>query len=1445
MTRRAPTLSLPPEVHSEGGLLSADFLQRLGAGDKSITSIGAEAYHLAGRDTLADAMTRAWNELRGHWQSFAARREQDPTAVGRTKDILTHWLCPLFQVLGFGRLAPVPAPLVAGDSTYPISHLWQRVPLHLVAWDQSLDSPQPRMTPRRSPHGLMQDFLNKSDQHLWGVITNGRLLRLMRDHRSLTRQAYVELDLEQMFAGEQFHAFRFLWLLLHESRFSSEHGDTPEQFRLESWFKEAKDEGVRALDKLRDGVTEAIELLGRGFLSAPSNHELRSQLADHQLAGQDFYRELLRLAYRLIFLFVAEDRDALLVPGDDAARKRYERFYSSQHLRRRALESSGRGDAHEDLWQRLRLIMEHLDEGYEPLALPGLGSFLWSKTAAPHVMSAALANQDLLVAVRALASTRDAKGLRHAVSWRLIGADELGGIYESLLELHPRIGDAGNTFELVTAAGHERKTTGSYYTPSALVECLLDSALEPVMAEAIKGKSPEEAESAILSLTVVDPAVGSGHFIRAAGRRLAKKLAQVRSGNDEPDPPSMRRALRDVVGKCLFGVDLNPMAAELCKVALWLEALEPGRPLNFLDSHIQVGNALLGATPELVAKGIPDAAWEPLTGDDKAVSKALKKRNKLGAAGQLDLGVGASLTPTMVDVRLVERARLVETMRQHTRAELGRVEGEWAAYLVSEELRAKTLLADVWCAAFVWPKQTGEANDAAPVDGLFRRFANEPFRFPEPTRKIARSIAEQYGFFHWHLRFPTVMASGGFDVVLGNPPWDTLSPDSKEFFSVFDQSIRAKSKPDQEKIISSLLRDPAVASGWQATCRTIEATADFLKACGRFSLFAPGNLGKGDFNLYRVFVELAIRLTRIGGAIGQIVPDGLYSGANSSAIRQELFESFRIELLLGFENAKQAWFANIDSRAKFVLFSASKGSQTESFRAAFCIRSTSELAAALAGTAMTLSVEMVRRFSPDALAIMEFRNQRDIDIATKMYARFEPLGKRLAGLGHRAFLRELESGHDQEALTEDPDALPHYEGRMVGQYDYRAKGYRSGRARSAVWEDLPFGSASKAVQPQWYVHLDHVPEQAQKRVGKYRVGFCDVGSPTNERTLVASMLPRNCVAGAKVPTIIVESDTPNEDLILWLAAANSFAMDFLVRMKVSLTLAITILDSLPFPRLAASDPAARRIIRAALKLQCTGAEMNGLWDAMASTEIVPSRSEQSVPGTSDISERLSLIALIESEIARLYGFDRDEVEYILDTFPIVRRNDENLYGAYRTKELVLEHFSTRIDAKPTVETSTIPQDAWARPQSDPALQTGALLAATLKTLEGHVSARLVRLRFILAMEPRLLHTYLGAQERDEWIRLVGAEAVPVEASQLQQMRDPAWGKAVSLLKSMGALTEDLDRRTWAAGPALAQFETEGWPDGRAAFVAKHVTIASLNHVLPEKAIQEWIDALAA
>ena len=338
-----------------------------------------------------------------------------------------------------------------------------------------------------------------------------------------------------------------------------------------------------------------------------------------------------------------------------------------------------------------------------------------------------------------------------------------------------------------------------------------------------------------------------------------------------------------------------------------------------------------------------------------------------------------------------------------------------------------------------------------------------------PLFGAAADAAETARALHWPLEFPDVMARGGFDLVLGNPPWDTMSPDYKEFFSTYDSNVRHLSPAEQKVAYEELLLDPKIAERWELHCAALYAAVHFIKSSGRYKLFAEGNLGKGDFNVYRMFVETALAATRDGRVAAQFVPEGLYNGANATAIRKELFTKFRLERLAGFENTRGIWFPAVDTRMKFCLYVAWKGGQTERFPAAFRVNTADKLQDLMAGRTLSIPVAIVEEFSPDAMAVMEFAAQSEIDVCAKMYGLYPKFGTEIEGVPHRHYMREVDMGTDRGLFSEGDDGLPVFEGRMIDAYDYRAKGYVSGRGRSAVWDDLPFGSTTKRIQPQWRI----------------------------------------------------------------------------------------------------------------------------------------------------------------------------------------------------------------------------------------------------------------------------------------------------------------------------------------------------------------------------------------
>jgi len=1271
-------------IRTEGGLLPAEFLQRVAQGDKGIDGLTPEAYHLAGNLKLNEAINRSWNVLLGAWEKFKTESEKVAPLDTGTSVTREAWLLPLFQELGYGRLQTSKAVEIE-EKSYPVSHAWTHLPIHLVGLNVELDRRSAGVAgaARMSPHGLVQEFLNRSEDCLWAMLSNGHRLRILRDNVSLTRQAYVEFDLYAMMEGEVYSDFVVFWLVCHQSRIEAER---PENCLLERWMQVAAKLGTRALEHLRDGVERAIETLGAGFVGHSDNRDLKDKLRSGELNKQDLYRQVLRTVYRIIFLFVAEDRELLYPPdADPEAKRRYQRYYSTRRLRELAERKAG--TKHGDLWQMLVLVFRALgdDTGCPELALPCLGSFLWSQSATADLNDNSITNRDLLDAIRHLAVTEDGN-VRRVVDYRNLGSEELGSIYESLLEMHPDVNVDAGTFDLNVAAGNERKTTGSYYTHSSLVNCLLDSALEPVITDRLKESTKSGArhdelrraqEKALLGVSVCDPACGSGHFLIAAAHRIAKRLAAIRTGDEEPAPSDVQHALRDVAGHCLYGVDANSMAVELCKVSLWMEALEPGKPLSFLDHRIRLGNSLIGTEPELVANGLPDDAFAAVEGDDRKACTALRKRNK----GEREGIGGLFVREDRFNAEALKQAAVVldelpdETPKDIARKEQAFHEGE-RAYDYQTQLQ----LFDTWCAAFFIPK-IFEPNSTTPVGITQRHIADlsQGRGLPAALARSVRDLSARHCFFHWPLAFPEVFAKGGFDLIIGNPPWDTLSPDQREFFGQYHDGMRSLSPSEQKPVIAGLLEDGAIAEAWTDHCRDLYTAVHFMKNSGRYKLFAPGNLGKGDFNVYRMFVELALRNTKAGGCAAQIVPAGFYGGANASAIRMHVFENTSLVLLVGCENKGQSFFPGVHPQTWFALYVTRVGGNTDQFNLAFGVTSPEEVHEAVRN-AMPLSGALIRSMSPETFTIPDFRDQSDLLIIKKMISSCPAFGEESAGQPYRHYQREIDMGNDRGLFTTDPAGLPVYEGRMISHFDHRAKTYESGHGNSAVWVQREFGDPEKAIVPQWRVLRGDIPAKLGGRVDRYRIGFGDIANPRNERSFIASLVPPAVVCGHTVPTILVGEDL--EWVYLpWLAVACSFTMDAFARRKLSSPhMTYSIMDSLPFPRPDLDDEFVQAVAPIVLSLVCTAPEMAAYFNAMARLGFCQAVPENTVPPSAllDPKARAFARAELDAIVARdVFGLTHDEISGILDTFPVLAKRDQKAYGEFRAKRLILDAYEKK------------------------------------------------------------------------------------------------------------------------------------------------------------------------
>lgn len=1313
-----------------GGVVPPSLLGRIQSGEvNDPKSLDPASYHLIGTETVRDAASRSWGYLRTAWQSWReldAKRRPDGTGPG-IGDARQKWLLVLLQEMGYGRVPPLTGGLRVAETTYPISHLWGSVPIHLLGPGVELDkrTSGAEGAAKRAPQAMVQEFLNRDGEYLWAILSNGLKLRLLRDSTALAGSAYIEFDLETIFDSDIYPEFQLLWQLCHQSRLDKRGGAeaSPADCWLESWRAESVDAGARALDKLGDGVEKALDYLGTGFLRHPANGWLVDALHTGELSPRDFHKALLRTAYRLLFCFVVEDRNALLRPdAPTVSRERYAKYFSTQRLRR--LSRSRDGGPHPDLWRTQKLVLSALGgDGLEEVGLPALGGLFDPDSRArtlhhqPHedlLLGAELANQDFLKAVRRLGWVVGKGDRLQPVDYRHLGAEELGSVYESLLELIPRVDTETRSFELVRLAGNERKVTGSYYTPPSLVSALLDTALDPLLDDAVNGgKDAGDKERRLLALTVCDPASGSGGFLVAAARRIARRLAEVRAGEDEPSPDKIQEALHDVVERCIYGVDMNDLAAELAKVSLWLEAMQPGKPLGFLDARIKIGNSLLGTTPALLAGGVPDEAFGVLEGDDKKYAAEVKKRNRLensrkadklfGSLGQETFSFGS--TTTGVAELIGKRKQLVKPVS--TAAEARSRARAYAAFDHSDEMEQKRLHADAWSAAFVWPLIAEAAEP--PTSSIVRQLgdAGESAGYADTVATVKR-LTNEYRFFHWQLEFPEVFGDpasgdagaegwpGGFSCVLGNPPWERVKLQEQEFFAARHEAIaKAPNAAARTRLIKKLVdEDPILHGEFLKAKRNAEGQSVSMRTSGRYPLN-----GRGDVNTYAVFAELFRSLTGPRGRSGIIVPTGIATDATTQYFFKDLVETSTIAALYDFEN-RAPLFQDVDSRFKFCLLTmAGRLAKEETASFAFFLRDPADISV----SSFALTPDEIKLINPNTGTLPVFRTRRDAEITLGIYHCIPVLIDESDSVKGNpwqvSFMRMFDMANDshlfytREQLENDglrltgnifesqsaahKRMLPLYESKMIHQFDHRWASYDGGQVRDMSPQEKVDPSA--VALPRYWLKEGEVSQRLQGRWNRrWLMGWRDITNTTNMRTIVSSVFP---YSAAPDGNLLMLPAGGAEMAQLLAAGFSSFACDFVARQKLGGThLKYFTMKQLPVlpPRIfeqvswLPTENAAEWIKQRAHELQFTSYDM---------ADFASDLGDVDGPFLWDPVRRDVLKAELDASFFHFYERSRADVEYMMDSFPIVRRKEELEFGEFRTRRLILEVFDAIQNAK--------------------------------------------------------------------------------------------------------------------------------------------------------------------
>jgi hypothetical protein len=965
--------------------------------------------------------------------------------------------------------------------------------------------------------------------------------------------------------------------------------------------------------------------------------------------------------------------------------------------------------------------------------------------------------------------------------------------------------------------------------------------------------------------------------------------------------------MRESVQSCIHGVDANALAIELCKAALWLESIEPGKPLTFLNSRIRHGNSLFGVHDlSLLKRSISSNAYAPLSGDDRKAASHYRKLNDEFAErqkrhpGQLEIDYSVGYDA------VAELARLVDLKGEDSIDDVRAKAQDYDGLLENETLVRLQMACDIWTSPFFTRKtdiQTGASRDVAVSMDVYEVMSANEALVPTPVKDKAEDIGRSFNLFHWPIEFPAVMRDGGFDVVVGNPPWEKLKLVEKEFFATRAPWIaEAKKKSDRQEAID-LLNATNAGPGEQAlhaefmkAKAAAESGSEFARNSGRFPL-----TGLGDVNLYPLFAEHFRAIAKSGRRAGLICPTGIATDKTTSRFFGDLVDKQMIVSLFDFENRK-ALFKGVDSRTKFCLITIGRNEGPVAL--ASYLLSTADLPDE--ERRYTLTADQIARINPNTKTIPLFRAKADAHLTAKIHDRVPIVFRedtedgnswglrfgRMFDMAVDSKLFKNASQLEREAFrqverdwisADGTQFMPLYEAKMVHQYDHRWATYQGAIEVEIIEGDdgseqidlkprdtLEDEKALVTFEPQarYWVSQDQVVERVKKSgwTRNWLIGWRDITNATNERTLIASAFP---LSGSGDTLLLLFPDVQDIRLAACLIGnMNSFVADYVTRQKIP----GTHLKYNIFKQITLLPPDAYRqdeiswVTNRVVRLCHSSEAMSAFARDMGSN---------SPPQSLTNNERRLIRAELDAFFARKYGLSRLDLQYVLDpeevkgkgypseTFRGLREKEMKEFNAFRTADLVLDAWdrmereglspiyvpANANGREPAVEMATLSDNVWARSNPQPG-DTGAALTAMLKAINGPTATRTIRMAVVMMLEPQLLTPILPVKAAADWRRCVGSEADPRAGNVVGFVAriNLLWREAVSNHRGNGRLIEDLAARTWAPGQGLSIFQTSGWADGRSRFVLDALqTLDTANAVnsMPDD-IRGWIaDAAAA
>ncbi len=979
---------------------------------------------------------------------------------------------------------------------------------------------------------------------------------------------------------------------------------------------------IQIHDELTVNVFEALKILSEGIILDKSNN-----LTLDEQTLEDIREPSFILLYRIMFVLYAEDRSVF--PDE----KFYHDNFSLKWIKSQWILKSDHDvvkyQVHERLKKLFRLIemgSEDLDYDPKKFSMRSYYGRLFDRKIHSNLEKWKIPNKNLLDAISLLTRTRDKKGNYFFLDYAALETRHLGSIYEHLLEYHLTVKD-GKVSDLPNPK--ERKSTGSYYTPKYIVDYIVENAIGPLIDDIIKKTDdPSEQVDQILALNVLDPAMGSGHFLVGATNYIARRICQIEHKDEITELAFVERK-RDVARRCIYGVDINPLAVDLASVSLWLETLSSEKPLSFLSAHIKSGNSLIGSS-------IDDILEKQTTLMESTKGRT---RFKKTVRDFIMLETWEDDTAQAVKTKIVK---------------YGSMQSKGTVYY-----DLKFLLDAKLAKSF--------DVDVPPIGDFVTKIGENSLDFYSDERwQQVKETASEHSFFHWDLEFPDIFydengkrkKNPGFDAVVGNPPWEILEPNINEFFGLLHNSDKLQKftslkKSEKNEIIKKLLENSEISSNWKKYNSDIDIQQEFFKNSSQYTYQIPQiavKRNKIKSNLYQLFVEKYYHLLKKNGIAGVILPSGIYTDLGSNGLRNMLFNKNKIISLYGFENRKGI-FKEIHRQFKFITLIFSKGSKTSVFKSAFYLQDADQLSR-MKTESIDYDIEIVRKLSPIALSIIECSNKKDVEIFKKM-SEFSALSYPEWGL---EFQREFNMTDDAPIFNTEGNGAVLFEGKMIHQFTHTFK-------KPRYWID--FGKARNAISSREKTKVNRILSKNNKKsksiqlqipADHFRIGWRLISNATNQRTLICTILPPNVYLGNSLNYIRpiffngskFEKFLSYKELLYLCGMLNSFVIDFLIRHKVAINVNMFYVKEITVPKLTEDDPLLLEIANRVARLICITQEYEDIKNELKINDVV----------TNEI-ERNELMAQINAYATKICNISKENLGYILDNFPIVAKEFKN------------------------------------------------------------------------------------------------------------------------------------------------------------------------------------------